>query len=367
MSCENAKFDKILADFDNFYKFGYGCLKGMTQNMFFIYGLCTMFYFMMSWLFFKKNREKLSRLVGVLMLVLGIQCIKDILIIYDSEIESFTWKVMTAVDMVVIPLYAFILLELCRPGAPAIRILLVHEIPFLLLPALFILSGNYIFYFANIIWGSIYGFGYATWAVFRIPKYHRVLKEHFSYKENINLNWLRYILLSFVVILVLWMVDCVIINLNIESLYMLGSLTIWMFICYFIYKHESVVEELKALPQVQDNESEESDIALKITALFENDKVYLNPNLRLSDIASLVGTNRTYVSRFFNNECKVSFFDFVNGYRVSLAKSILKESSDKIDSIAEKTGFNSRQSFYRVFTKMVGMPPEKYRALPDNL
>ncbi|MDE7101427.1 MAG: AraC family transcriptional regulator, partial [Bacteroidales bacterium] len=138
---------------------------------------------------------------------------------------------------------------------------------------------------------------------------------------------------------------------------------VWMFICYFIYKHESVVEELKAIPQVQDNESEESDIALKIMALFENDKVYLNPNLRLSDIASLVGTNRTYVSRFFNNECKVSFFDFVNGYRVNLAKSILKESSDKIDSIAEKTGFNSRQSFYRVFTKIVGMPPEKYRAL----
>lgn len=48
----------------------------MLHTIYFIYGLCVMFYFMMSWLFFHKDKELLSRLVAVLMLVIGVQCLK---------------------------------------------------------------------------------------------------------------------------------------------------------------------------------------------------------------------------------------------------------------------------------------------------
>lgn len=65
-----------------------------------------------------------------------------------------------------------------------------------------------------------------------------------DYDDNINLNWLRYILLSFFVVLSLWIIDCLIINFDIEAVYMTGSIVIWMFICYFIYRHESVINEL---------------------------------------------------------------------------------------------------------------------------
>ena len=40
----------------------------MLYAIYFIYGLCVMFYFMMAWLFYRKDKELLSRLVTVLML-----------------------------------------------------------------------------------------------------------------------------------------------------------------------------------------------------------------------------------------------------------------------------------------------------------
>lgn len=310
----------------------------------------------------------LSRLVAVLMTVLALQCVKDLFFITPIEdTDSNMWMIMTATDMVAVPLYAFLLIELCRPGWLRWKKIVIHELPFILLPVLFIFTHNQIFYYADVVWAAVYGFGAAVWAVLTIPKYHRLLKQRFSYEENINLNWLRYILLSFFIVLMLWIIDCLVINFDIEAVYMLGSITIWMFICYFIYKHESVINELSE-PLIPEEESvvaiEDNMVRLResILYLFEKEQIYLNPQLRLSDVAAMANSNRTYVSRFFNDNHGKTFFEFVNDYRVKYAMTLLKTSDEKLDVIAEQSGFSSRQSFHRVFSKMTGLTPEQYRS-----
>lgn len=326
-----------------------------------------MFYSMMSWFFFHKNRETLSRLVAVLMIVLAIQCVKDLFFISpEDETESNEWMIMTLTDMIAVPLYAFLLIELCRPGSLGWRMIVIHEFPFVLFPVLFIITRARIFYYADVVWAAIYGFGSAVWAVITIPKYHQLLKQRFSYEDNINLNWLRYILLSFFVVLSLWIIDCLVIDFDIEAVYMMGSIIIWMFICYFIYRHESVINEL-AEPIIADESAAPVDVnftGLKecILNLFEIERIYLNPQLRLSDVAAMANSNRTYVSRFFNDNKGKTFFEFVNEYRVRYAMTLLKTSDEKLDIIAEKSGFSSRQSFHRVFSKIAGSTPEQYRS-----
>ena len=50
------------------------------------------------------------------MTVIGMQSIKDLFFIDESLYAApATWGAITAVDMVAVPLYAFILIELCRP------------------------------------------------------------------------------------------------------------------------------------------------------------------------------------------------------------------------------------------------------------
>lgn len=336
-------------------------------GLYFIYGLCVMFYFMMAWFFGRKGNDRLSRLVMLLMIVIGVECVKDLFFINSSLYSGrLMWSIITAIDMVVVPLYAFVLIELCRPGWLTRKRMILHETPFLVLPILLVIFENEVFYDIEVGWAAIYGFGYATWTLVAIPHYHRHLKEVFSYDENINLKWLRIILLSFFVILGLWILDCLVIDLNIESVYMLGSLVIWMFICYFIYRHESVIDELRENPGVQSGEEEEADAIAglngKMRKLFIEDMIFLNPRLKLSDVADMAGTNRTYVSQFFNRNNGASFFDYVNKQRVEYVCELLKSSSENIETIALKSGFNSIATFHRVFSKFCGCTPAKYRS-----
>lgn len=321
----------------------------------------------MAWFFWRKNRELLSRLVSVLMIVLTLQCIKDLFFIVPAEeTDSSLWMIMTSTDMVAVPLYAFLLIELCRPGTLCWKTIVIHELPFVIFPVLFIFARNVIFFYAEVIWAAVYGFGAAIWALTAIPKYHKLLKQRFSYDENINLNWVRYILLSFFVVLSLWIIDCLIINFDIEALYMTGSIFIWMIICYFIYRHESVINELSEPIITEESVAPDDDnfagLRECIVNLFEKERIYLNPQLRLSDVAARANSNRTYVSRLLNDNHGKTFFEFVNEYRVKYAKSLLKRTDDKLDVIADQSGFSSRQSFHRVFSKMAGCTPEQYRA-----
>ena len=332
--------------------------------IFFIYGLCFMFYGMMTWIFWQKRSERLSRFVMALMAVIAIQCLKDVFFLNDYLYDNpRIWAIMTSVDMVAVPLYAFILMELCRPGMVTTRMIVAQMAPVVVLPVLFVVTGRGIFYLLETAYAALYGAGYAVWTIFAIRRYDILLHQQFSYEENINLNWLKIILVFFFMILTLWILDCLYINIDIESCYMLGSLVMWMFLAYFIYRHETVIGELKSAPAVHGEvPDEESALAVRVRELFEVDRVFLNPNLKLADIVAMTGSNRTYISRFFNSERKTTFFDFVNGYRVRYAMELLAGSADKIDCIADRSGFNSRQSFHRVFSKIAGMSPERFRA-----
>lgn len=222
----------------------------MLYAIYFIYGLCVMFYFMMSWLFYRKDKELLSRLVTVLMFVLGLQCLKDLFFIKPiTELDEIDWMVVTAADMVVVPLYAFALIELCSPTSLTRRTIVFHELLFIVPFALLSVTRDVVFYYAMVLEAAVYGTSYFIWTAFAIPKYNAQLKQRFSYTENINLSWLRAILFLFTFILLIWIVDCMHVNYALEALYMVCSLVMWMFISYYIYKHESVLDKLSSLPK----------------------------------------------------------------------------------------------------------------------
>lgn len=337
----------------------------MEQNsyIYFIYGMCFMFYGMMALLFWRKRQERLPRFVMALMILIAMQCLKDIFFMshYPTD-DTRVWSIMTAVDMVAVPLYAFILMELCRPGMVSPKMIIMSILPVTVLPTMYIATDMYVFYIMEVVWVAIYGTGYAVWTVFAIRRYNRLLHQQFSYEENIDLNWLKIILIFFFAILTMWIFDSLHFNIDMERLYLLGSLVMWIFLSYFIYRHESVIGELEsAHTEEPQTAGEESLLAARIKVLFDEQRVFLDPDLKLTDIASMTGSNRTYVSRFFNREQKISFFDFVNGYRVRFAIELLRSSDEKMEVIAEKSGFNSRQSFHRVFSKVTGLTPERFR------
>lgn len=331
----------------------------------YILGMCTMFYGIMTWMFWRKG-DRLSRLVALLMGTVCIGCVKDVVFACnDVHISDFYWAVMTSVDMVAVPMYAFILMELVRPGMVTRRLALIHEMPFVLLPVLFVATGHELFYYILVGWAGVYGTFYLCWTSFNIPRYDAMLRERFSYTDNINLNWLRVILYSFYLVLGVWILDCLVFRLGVECLYMCVAMGIWMVIDYFIYKHESVLDELEECGAVADGDGADEAAAppslnRRVEALLIDQQAFLNPHLKVSDVAAAVGTNRTYVSNYFNREAGSSFYDYVNGLRVEYACRLLESTDESVKCIAEQSGFNSPQSFIRVFTRIKGVTPTTY-------
>lgn len=342
------------------------------EVLFYTYGLCTMFYTMMAWFFLRRGTDTLSRLVMVLMVIVSVSLIKDLFFLNDEiSGKDRSWILMTSMDMVAEPFYAFILIELCRPGHLTYKTMALHEAPFVLLPVLLWVTNLEIFYDILVGWSAVYGLYYAAWALITIPKYHKMLRERFSYDENINLNWLRTILGSFFIILTLWVVDSLIVNLYLECVYLTGTMIIWMFILSFIYRHESVIFELAVAEAPSDSpgaevNSETDEIGIRIEHLMLVQRAYLMPTLKISDVARQIGSNRTYVSSWFNRSRQSTFFSYVNQLRIKHACGLLNTTDMPLEAIVQESGFNSKSSFYRIFKNLKGCTPNEYRDNPEK-
>lgn len=90
--------------------------------------------------------------------------------------------------------------------------------------------------------------------------------------------------------------------------------------------------------------------------LMENDKVFLQKNLRMDQLARMLHTNRTYISRIINEDYGCSFSDYINRKRIEYACSIMR-SDNRItqEQVAEKSGFTQASSFSRAFKQYAGI------------
>jgi AraC-like DNA-binding protein len=61
------------------------------------------------------------------------------------------------------------------------------------------------------------------------------------------------------------------------------------------------------------------------------------------------------------SQADVRFHDMVNDCRCRLAKRLLLESDERIEVIAERTGFSEPSTFYRAFKRWVGETPVQFR------
>lgn len=112
-----------------------------------------------------------------------------------------------------------------------------------------------------------------------------------------------------------------------------------------------------------DKNGQNNKMKRELIQLFDIDKIYKNPDLRITSVSGLLKTNRTYISKLINEEFQMNFNEFVNKYRIEEAKKWMEDTdrdSYTLEYIAEKSGFGSVNSFTRVFKTIVGSPPGKW-------
>ena len=101
----------------------------------------------------------------------------------------------------------------------------------------------------------------------------------------------------------------------------------------------------------------------KIETLIQEEKLYQNPELTLTDLAKKLETNVSVISKTINQGFQMNFNDYINNFRIEAVKISLSNGEHKKSTllgIAYDCGFNSKATFNRAFKKNTGKTPKEY-------
>jgi AraC-like DNA-binding protein len=105
------------------------------------------------------------------------------------------------------------------------------------------------------------------------------------------------------------------------------------------------------------------ELKICLEGLMREEKMYLNPDLALTDIAGRLGLNQRILSQFIKITYGVGTKEFINQYRIQDAIDLMNKGylQDKsIQGLCQSVGFNSRVTFFLAFKKYTGVSPTDY-------
>ncbi|WP_394748758.1 helix-turn-helix domain-containing protein [Spongiimicrobium salis] len=235
----------------------------------------------------------------------------------------------------------------------------------------------------------LYSLGYTIAAYTKLLSFQKAVKHNYSNLENKDLNWIRIFLIGIMGIALIDISTSIYeLTLAKELSWNIGYLTVLPGILLLIYlgyygisqatilvpdfllnqSHASKTSENQFAPTISkkyEYDAEEmKQLKLQLSALMEQQKPYLMEDLTLSHLAKMLSTSDKKLSTLLNQHMKISFYDYVNGFRVQAVKNRLKENWDStytLLGIAYDCGFKSKSSFNRIFKKNTGLSPSAYK------
>lgn len=132
------------------------------------------------------------------------------------------------------------------------------------------------------------------------------------------------------------------------------------------YKNAAKNQEdtTKAKYQNQKIEKDElENIKLQLIQYMEDEKPYLNPELKLDDIAQAINCPKTKISQVLNQYLDTNFSNFISKYRIEMFKKKAAEGllhQYTLSALAKECGFSSRSSFFHTMKKLTGQTPSEF-------
>ena len=345
----------------------------------FIRGAITLFFvFWCIKLYTYRHRNRMMRLLFYTTIFLAFSYIKDSVFLF-AQWKNSIWldDFVNTVDLLFIPLVCAFFIEATNPGYPTRRQLAaLLSIQALFIP-LFLIFPDEIVVFCAFSVALVEAVATMYLVVVFSVMYRQYIKLNYSYKENIDVAWVVVSSVAFFLSLFVYNLAFADTTWLSEALYNIFSMALWTFLFLFSRRHR-VVRILKPVenenePATEEIEEPKSDddvvshnyiLAVRLEQKMSQDKLYLNPKLTTTDVATAIGTNKTYLSDYLNNTLNTSFFDYINTFRINEACRIIEMMPERgrksMSVVAQKSGFNSLSSFHRYFVKLKGISPKSY-------
>lgn len=227
---------------------------------------------------------------------------------------------------------------------------------------------------------------YAAISLLALKNYVENIKNRFSSIERINLSWLKFVVLGFII----WKSSLFINSIlwtNFQYsipvyvfiiLYILAEIIFLLFLSIMFLKGLKQPEVFLVNNWSRSNRKYEkillSDVRKeeyknRLLQYMEKEKPYLESSLGLQELAQRLSIPSHHLSQVLNTTLMQNFFNFINSYRIKESKRIISEDNcnkKTILKILYESGFNSKSVFNTAFKKHTGMTPSQFRKVQNS-
>lgn len=355
-----------------------------------IIGICQGIFLTFTLQRISNNNHSANTILSKLILIATMMLIGRFIYFRYSSLSIFHWSLL--VDSLVFlfgPLFYIYIRRLLFKGNKSYLLSVYHAIPFLLLAITaifflvyftskefyqFYLDGNLNIIFNVITIAMIVSNLYYLFRSYELVKrFKKEEKQTFSFEQS-PVNFLNAFLISFLVCLMAWTVSFINSSLldryftyvNYESVWVAIPVLLYV-IGYFSLKQpelfriplEAKISEKKARLSKLDSDL----LKKKLDSLMENEKVFLQHDLTLREVAKLLKTSTNNISWLLNSVYKTTFYDFINSHRI---KEFVKDVEERkhlkntILALSLDAGFNSKSTFNKAFKVVMRDTPSNY-------
>ncbi|MEI7594692.1 MAG: AraC family transcriptional regulator [Bacteroidota bacterium] len=216
---------------------------------------------------------------------------------------------------------------------------------------------------------------YYIYLSFNLLNKHRTsLGDYFTFEKGVGLKWIKTLLIGYIVYVITLFTAEIGFDDFPEWLYNIFIIIYLGFVGFKGIQQTEVFPIAKNLISEENidtlltentlDEKRNAELFIRILALIENDKLYLNPDLTIVDLSFLLKINTKSISQCIKQEYKNNFSSFINSYRIDYAKNLLISKSQEnitIEGIAKMSGFKSKSVFNPFFKTQTGLTPKEFK------
>ena len=312
---------------------------------------------------------------------------------WNQPFSDFLNTLLIFYDYIVVGAYMMFAVSLVFPNKFRIWQLLIIEIPFVVAMLLFAVTKNPLVYPVIHVFTIAASLALMIHLLFSIKKYNAMLRDNVGDIECFDLRWSGYLCIILFVVQLFWALESVSQNtwfsapevngnLLFDTLYCLLIMIVVVYVTRKIVQqkvfsvsqeekeatlmHLPENEEAVSQPQIDSTPPSYHEVLIdkNIETLIREKRYYLDKTLTLQKLATCLATNRQYLSNYINQEKAMTFYDYINDFRLEEAKNLLDGQDEgrqySIEEISNLSGFNSYSTFLRAFAKKYGQTPSKY-------
>ena len=352
-------------------------------NILFIASLAQGIFFLILLSFSKKYWSDHAKFLCALLILFLITDL-DYYFIASENFKSFPWLFGISNGLILLmgpTLYLYTRSLLLGQGVK-LRDLL-HVIPYamfflLSLPIITLSFSEKVFFINTFISGNL-PLRQVDYIIFIVQLFHlctylvlvaRTFKLHRGKAMSTHESWIRSLVVFLfgygllVLLLVIIVFSTGKFSLTANYSYSLGCSMLLYFVTGFSLLNPGISFEGKRKTRKPLDNLEVETYWQKLLLVMEKDKVFVNPEIRLHDVAQLVGLTPHQLSQLINERAGKSFSDFLSYYRVEEFKFRIaqpKGSQLTLVGLALEIGFNSKTSFNNTFKKFTGLTPSEFK------